>query len=96
MLTGANASGIVFYMSKDTRVSASFTLDQPLLAYIKKTKGKHSASERLNQLLRRAMIQELYEELGREAAEFYATEPEASRAENRAWQNVSRRSVARD
>jgi len=40
------------------RIPKSFTLDPEVSNYVDETKGEQSASDRVNDLLRRAMIQE--------------------------------------
>src|SRR5258707_14319022 len=52
-----------------------------------------SASDRVNELLRLAMIQEQYERLEAEAAEFLA-EPKGDRPATKAFQKASLRSLA--
>lgn len=42
-------------------LAKSFTIEPDLLEYVEETKGDASASKRINQLLRRAMIQEQYD-----------------------------------
>jgi len=46
----------------------SYSLDPETVEYVEKTKGKLSASERVNQLLRRAIVAEQYQLLEQEAA----------------------------
>jgi hypothetical protein len=50
----------------------SYTIDPEIGEYVKNTKGDRSASERVNALLRRAMLQERDEKLEAEAAAFFA------------------------
>jgi len=47
-------------------------------------------------LLRRAILEEQYEALAREAAEFFAAAGRTERAESRAFARASRRSITRD
>ena len=54
------------------RLAKSFTIETTLIEYVEETKGDVSASERVNELLRRAMTQEQYDKLGAEDAEFFA------------------------
>jgi hypothetical protein len=83
-------------MSKATRFSRSFTIDHSILDYLQRTRSGRSRSERVNELLRRAVLAEQYEALEREAAEFFAGAGRAERAEARAFTRASRRSLARD
>ncbi len=50
------------------RMPKCFTLDVEINEYVDTTKGNRSASERVNELLRRAMLEEQYEKLEAEAA----------------------------
>jgi hypothetical protein len=77
------------------RLAKSFTIEADINEYVDETKGKRSASERVNELLRRAMIQEQYARLEAEAAEFFG-DPEVDRAEAQALQKASLRTFGRD
>jgi hypothetical protein len=78
------------------RSARSLTLEQTVISEVERTKGSKSMSERVNELLKRALIQERYEELEREAERFFAGEPAQQRRETRAFQKASVRSFARD
>jgi hypothetical protein len=82
-------------MGKATRFSTSFTVDRSILDYLRRTRSKRSRSERVNELLRRGILQEQYEALEREAAEFFAAAGKPERAESRAFAAASRRSITR-
>ena len=77
------------------RLAKSFTIELDINEYVAETKGKRSASERVNELLRRAMIQEQYDRLEAEAAEFFSA-AKADRAEAKAFQKASLRTFGRD
>ena len=77
------------------RIPKSFTIEPEISNYVDETKGERSASDRVNDLLRRAMIQEQYERLEAEAAEFFAV-ANADRAEAREFQKASLRTFGRD
>jgi hypothetical protein len=77
------------------RIAKSFTIEADLSSYVDETKGDRSASERVNELLRLAMIQEQYDRLEAEAAEFFA-DGKAGRSETRAFQKESLRTFSRD
>jgi hypothetical protein len=77
------------------RISKSFTIEPEISSYVDETKGEQSASDRVNDLLRRAMIQEQYERMEAEAAEFFAG-AHADRAETREFQKASLRTFGRD
>ena len=77
------------------RLAKSFTIEPDLNEYVEETKGDASASERVNELLRRAMIQEQYDRLEAEAAEFFA-DAQADRAEAKSFQKASLRTFGRD
>jgi hypothetical protein len=83
-------------MSKATRFSSSFTVDHSILDYLQRTRSGRSRSERVNELLRRAILAEQYEALEREAAEFFGAAGRTERIEARAFARASRRSLARD
>jgi hypothetical protein len=76
------------------RISKSFTLDADVSRYVDETKGERSASERVNELLRRAMLQEQYDRLEAEAAEFFA-DAYPDRTESQALQKASLRTFGR-
>ncbi|HXL23750.1 MAG TPA: hypothetical protein VOA78_14905 [Candidatus Dormibacteraeota bacterium] len=77
------------------RKAKSFTIEEDLDAYVAETKGERSASERVNELLRLAMLQEQYEQLSAEAAAFFANAKGDRRAE-KAFQKESLRTFGRD
>jgi len=83
-------------MSKATRFSKSFTVDRSILDYLQRTRSRRSRSERVNELLRRAILSEQYEALEKEAAEFFAAAGKTERAESRVFAAASRRSLARE
>ncbi len=83
-------------MSKPTRASRSFTIDRSILDYLQRTRANRSRSERANELLRRGILQEQYEALEKEAAEFYARAGKKERAETRAFSQASQRTLARE
>ena len=78
------------------RTSRSFTIDRSILEYVQRTRTHRSRSERVNELLHRAILQEEYEALEREAAAFYATETKRDRGEARAFAQASRRTFTRE
>jgi len=77
------------------RLAKSFTIEPDISDYVDETKGNRSASERVNELLRRAMIQELYEKLEAEAEEFFSA-AKLDRTEAKAFQKASLRTFGRD
>ncbi len=85
-------------MSSSTRLAKSFTLDREVDEYVNRTKGEQSASERVNQLLKRAMVQERYDRLEAEAETFFASVKNNSgdRQATLAFQSAAIRSIARD
>jgi len=82
-------------MSKTTRIAKCFTIEREISDYIVNTKGERPASQRVNELLRRAMLEEQYERLEREAASFFSDIGKAERRETRALQRASLRSITR-
>jgi hypothetical protein len=77
------------------RLAKSFTLDAEINEYVDTTKGNRSASERVNGLLRRAMLEEQYEKLEAEAAAFFARTA-GDRGEAKAFQKSALRTFERD
>ncbi len=59
-------------MSPTLKMAKSFTIEPAINDYVTTTKGSHSASERVNELLKRAMLEEQNERLEAEAAAFFA------------------------
>ncbi len=78
------------------KLAKSFTIEPDLNEYVATTKGARSASERVNELLRRAMLEEQYEKLEREAAAFFAAARKEGRREVRSFQRASLRTLSRD
>lgn len=74
----------------------SFTISDDILAEVAATKGEVSTSERVNELLRRALELERRERLEREAAEFFAKRSESSSRESSAYREASKLVLARD
>ena len=94
-LTNEPLFGTIKDMSKATRSSKSFTVDRSILDYLQRTRSGRSRSERVNELLRRAILEEQYDALTREAAEFFAAAGSTERAESRAFARASHRSITR-
>jgi hypothetical protein len=78
------------------RTAKSFTIEADINEYVASTKGEQSASERVNEMLRRAMLQEQQERLEQEAASFFSDPRNAGRTDARAFQKASMRTLARD
>ena len=78
------------------RMSKSFTIDEEIDEYVANTRGDRSASDRVNELLRRAILQEQLEKLEAEAAAFFGDARNAGRMGARAFQRASMRTLARD
>jgi hypothetical protein len=77
------------------RQAKSFTISNDILAEIATTKGQGSTSERVNELLKRALEMERRERLELEAAEFFANDKADSALERRAFQNASKEALSR-
>lgn len=77
------------------RFSKTFTVDRSILSYLQRTRSRGSQSDRVNELLRRAILKEQYEALEREAATFFAVAGRKERTESRAFAAASVRSLAR-
>lgn len=77
------------------RQARSFTISSEVLTEISNTKGAVSTSERVNELLKRALELERRERLEQEAAEFFSGGSENSARERAAFLKVSRRTLSR-
>ena len=78
------------------RIPKTFTLEESILADVERSRGGRSASDRVNELLKRGLDQEKRDELEREAAHFYALESRKNRSEERAFQKAAVRSLTRE
>ena len=78
------------------RMAKSFTIDPEVNRFVEATKGERSASERVNELLRRAIVEEQNEKLELEAAAFFAGVPPSEREEAKAFRKASIRAITRD
>ncbi len=76
------------------RQARSFTISDEILNEIASTKGTESTSERVNELLKRALELERRERLEQEAAEFFATDGNDAQ-ERAAYQRASKESLTR-
>jgi hypothetical protein len=77
------------------RLAKSFMVEPEVNEYVDATKGDRSASERVNELLKRAILEEQYDRLEEEAAAFFA-QSQSSRGETRAFQKAALRTFGRD
>ncbi len=78
------------------RTTKSYSLDPDILDFIGRTQGELSASERVNQLLRQAIVADEYRALEREAAEFFSHISAEERREAAAYEAATIRALARD
>jgi hypothetical protein len=78
------------------RIAKSFTIDPEISEYVAATRGERSASERVNDLLRRAMQQEKYDRLEEETKAFFSLAVAKERPETRAFQKAALRTFKRD
>jgi hypothetical protein len=79
------------------RIPKTLTVDEFVLAEVERTKGENSTSERVNELLKRALDLERQDKLQREAALFYCEVSQVEdRQEEHAFQKASLRSIAKD
>lgn len=83
-------------MKTVTRMIKTYTIDPELGEYVATTKGGRSASERVNALLRRAMIQERNEKLEAEAAAFFSAAQEKRRKSTLDFQEAALSTFDRD
>jgi hypothetical protein len=85
----------VLTKSPNSKLPKSYTIEPDVNNYVEATKGAQSASKRVNQLLKRAIIQEQYDQLEKEAAEFFAAQAD-DRHETKSLQRAARRTLERD
>jgi hypothetical protein len=71
------------------------TIDRSILDYLKCKGYRLSRSERVNELLWRAILEEQYEALEREAAGFYAAARKTEHSEGKPLRRTKRRSRGR-
>ena len=83
-------------MKTATRMVKTYTIDPEIDEYVAATKGERSASERVNELLRRAMLQERDEKLETEAAHFFLAARGKRRNITLAFQKAALRTFNRD
>jgi hypothetical protein len=77
-------------------MAKSFTIEPEVNEYVVNTKGDRSASERVNELLRLAIVEEQQHQLELEAQAFFSNESNSGRTGARAFQKASLKSFARD
>jgi hypothetical protein len=76
------------------REAKSFTISSDVLSEIANTRGKGSTSERVNELLKKALELERRERLEREAAEFFASDVDDA-TERAAYQKAAKTVLSR-
>ncbi|HEV2115585.1 MAG TPA: hypothetical protein VGR48_06145 [Terriglobales bacterium] len=87
---------MIVTMINNSRKPKSFTLERSVVDYIARTRAGRSASERVNELLKRAIAHEEEERLATEAQAFFREAPHEECEESRAFQTATRRTLARD
>jgi len=78
------------------RKATSLTLEAGVLDYVQRTRRGRSRSQRVNELLQRAIESERREALAQEARGFFSRLSRADRAETRAFRTAAARALARD
>ena len=78
------------------RLAKTFSVEESLLEQVERTRAGRSASERINELLKRGLEQERRHKLELEAKQFYAQHRSKDSKEKKAFQKASIRSLARD
>ena len=74
----------------------SFTISEDVLAELEVSKGARSTSDRVNELLRRALALERREQLEQEAAGFFARQDENETRESSAFSKASKIALSRE
>jgi hypothetical protein len=85
----------VLTKSTSSKLPKTYTIDPDVNNYVEATKRGLSASKRVNELLKRAISLEQYDQLEKEAAEFFAAEA-GDRHETKSLQRAARRTLERD
>ena len=83
-------------MSSTARVAKSYTIESGVTEYIHQTKGKMSASQRVNELLTLAIEMERLSAFERQAQKFFSNPRNSDRESTRAFQEAAIRVQARD
>jgi predicted CopG family antitoxin len=86
----------MIYNVNAMREAHTFTISKDILEEISSTRGNRSTSERVNELLKRALDLERREALERQAEHFFASESTKAVEERTAFQRASKRSLSRD
>jgi len=98
-LAGYPSNRIIFHTriptSSATKLPKSFTNEPEINDYVARTKGELSASKRVNELLKRAMLDEQRERLAAEAAAFFA-DANQDRIGTKAFRKAALRTFDRD
>ena len=76
--------------------NTSFSIDRDLLLEVKRSRGGRSTSQRVSQLLRRALELERLERLEQEAKDFFGSQTAVEREEALAFQAASLSSLTRE
>ena len=82
-------------MGSALKKTRSFSLDESVLSEVERTKGPHSTSEHVNNLLKRALDDQQREKLAEETRLFFETAPD-DREERRAFQKANRKTWKRE
>jgi len=83
------------HMSGAARQPKSYTIEPEVNDYISETKGNLSASQRVNELLTKAIELEQRAALALEAQMFFAMVPPSERGEEKAFRKASIRAITR-
>ncbi|MBZ5568241.1 MAG: hypothetical protein LAN64_10380 [Acidobacteriia bacterium] len=78
------------------KTARSITFDADVIAAVAKSKNGRSVSDRVNELVKRGLRAERYEQLAREAAAFFRKPDPDERAERKAFSKASKRARSRD
>jgi hypothetical protein len=78
------------------KTAKSVTLDAAVIAAVERTRNGRSVSDRVNELVKRGLRAEKYEQLAREAAVFFSKPDPDERAERKGFSKATKRALARD
>jgi hypothetical protein len=78
------------------KAAKSITLDSEVIAAVERSKNGRSVSERVNELVKLGLRAEKYDELARDAADFFRTPDVEERAERKAFSKATKRALSRE
>ena len=78
------------------KTAKSITFDADVIAAVARSKNGRSVSDRVNELVKRGLRAEKYDQLASEAALFFRKPDPDERAERKAFSKATKRALSRD